>query len=333
MTLPADLPRLKSLSQRLGADSRRIQGPGGNTSVKDRDTMWIKASGTELADAERREIFVAVDLGRLRAAMAAGDPRADQPAEFARIHGGLRPSIETSLHAVFPQRVVLHAHCIDTLALVVRADGRERMAERLGALRHGFAPYVKPGATLAKAVAESGGVEAGVVALGSHGLIVAAETVDLAEDLFERVMAAVVATPAPFAAPDSAELARRGGKAYAPPPADHPLHGVALSPYRCQAALRGSLYPDHVIFCGIGATALGVGEIAAEGGPPFLLVPGVGALIARDASAGARALSRCLGDVLTRVPEGTQLTYLTQAQNAELIDWDAEKYRRALNAR
>ncbi len=332
MTLPADLPRLKDLSQRLGADPLRIQGPGGNTSVKERDTMWIKASGTELADAERREIFVAVDLEALQAAMAAGDPRADQPAEFARVHGGLRPSIETSLHAVFPQRVVVHAHCVDTLALAIRVDARERLAERLGGQRHGFTPYAKPGATLARAVAASGGVEAGVVVLGNHGLIVAGDTVEQAERLFDRVTAALVATPAPFAAPDMAELARRGGRLYAPPPVDHPLHGVALSPYRCQAALRGSLYPDHVIFCGVGATALGAGEIAAAGGPPFLLVPGVGALIARDASAGALALSRCLGDVLARVPQEAELIYLTPAENAELIDWDAEKYRRALNA-
>ena len=98
-----------------------------------------------------------------------------------------------------------------------------------------------------------------------------------------------------------------------------------------------------MIFCGVGATALPEGEAAdalvarfAAAGlakPPFLLVPGHGALIAKDASAGARALSRCLGDVLSRVPEGTPLTYLSQAQNAELIDWDAEKYRRALNVR
>ena len=138
-------------------------------------------------------------------------------------------------------------------------------------------------------------------------------------------------------------MERLGGEAYAPPPEDHPLHGVALSPLRLQAALRGSLYPDHVIFCGVGATALMDGETAdglaarfnAEGlaAPPLLLVPGCGALIARAAGAGARALARCLGDVLARAPEGATLVYLTHEQNAELIDWDAEKYRRALNVR
>ncbi|HXT08649.1 MAG TPA: class II aldolase/adducin family protein [Roseiarcus sp.] len=341
MSEPADLTRLKAVSADLGADPLRIQGPGGNTSIKEGARMWIKASGTELAEAERRDIFVVVDLDRMRAAMAAGAPEADQPAQFLLDRGGLRPSIETSLHAVFPQRVVLHAHCVDTLALAIRADARARFAERLRDLPHGFAPYVKPGATLAKAVQASGGVEAGVVVLGNHGLIVAADTVEAAAELFDRVTAALAAAPAAFPAPDMAALDEAGGAAYAPPPADHPLHGVALSPHRLQAALGGSLYPDHVIFCGVAATALAPGEsadtlvarLAAAGlaPPPLLLVPGRGALIARQATAGARALARCLGDVLARVPEGAPLSYLTDRQNAELIDWDAEKYRRALN--
>ena len=343
MSAPADLARLKAVSARIGADPLRIQGPGGNTSVKEGATMWIKASGTELADALRREIFVAVDLEAMRAAMDEDDADADQPALFAMARGGLRPSIETCLHAIFPQRVVLHAHCVDTIALAVRADARERFAERLAGTPHGFAPYTKPGATLARAVRASGGVEAGVVVLGNHGLIVAGDTVESAEALFNHVNDLLATTPAGHPAPDMAGLERAGGGAYAPPPPEHPLHGVALSPYRLKAALTGSLYPDHVIFCGVGATALGDGEtagdlvarFAAEGltAPPLLLFPGRGALIARDAGAGARALARCLGDVLARVPEGAPLVYLTPEQNAELIDWDAEKYRRALNVR
>jgi rhamnose utilization protein RhaD (predicted bifunctional aldolase and dehydrogenase) len=342
LTPPADLSSLRALSARLGADPLRIQGPGGNTSVKQGGAMWIKASGAELAEAERRDIFVNVDLERMRAALAADALEADQPALFAK-PGALRPSIETSLHAVFPQRVVLHAHCVDTVALAIRADARERIAERLGELAFGFVPYVKPGATLAKAVRRSGGVESGIVVLGNHGLIVAGDSVEAAAELFARVTQALAAAPAAFPEPDLEELTRLGGDSYAPPAADHPLHGVALSPWRCEAALAGSLYPDHVVFCGVGATALPEGETADAlvarfraarlAPPPFLLVPGRGALIANQASPGARALARCLGDVLARVPERAPLAYLTEQQIHELIDWDAEKYRRALNVR
>ena len=44
-------------------------------------------------------------------------------------------------------------------------------------------------------------------------------------------------------------------------------------------------------------------------------------------------MARCLGDVLARVGEDAIPRYLTDAEVVELTDWDAEKYRQALNAR
>ena len=339
---PVDLADLRAASARIGADPLLIQGPGGNTSIKQGEAMWIKASGTLLSEAQDRDIFVEVDLPPLDQAIARADPKADQPAAFARFPGGLRPSIETSLHAVFPHRVVLHVHCVNTLALAIREDARERLAERLGGFAWAFVPYAKPGAKLAAKTMAARKPATDVIVLGNHGLIVAGETVAEAVALLDAVVSALSAPPGKGAAPDTAALASRAGVSFAPASPDHPLHGVALSPARLAAATGGSLYPDHVIFCGPGATALPSGEtadaLAARFGaaglnlPPFLLVPGAGALIRRDASPGAVALTRCLGDVLSRVPEGAGLHYLSEAENRELIDWDAEKYRQALNA-
>ena len=43
-----------------------------------------------------------------------------------------------------------------------------------------------------------------------------------------------------------------------------------------------------------------------------------------------RLLALCLALVLERVPEDATLRYLTTEQEAELLDWDAEKYRQSL---
>ena len=40
----------------------------------------------------------------------------------------------------------------------------------------------------------------------------------------------------------------------------------------------------------------------------------------------------CLALVLERVPADATLHYLTAADEAELLDWDAEKYRQTLQA-
>ena len=60
-------PAFRALAAQLGQDPLRVQGPGGNTSIKSGNVMWIKASGTELADAETKPIFVAVDRNAAKA--------------------------------------------------------------------------------------------------------------------------------------------------------------------------------------------------------------------------------------------------------------------------
>jgi rhamnose utilization protein RhaD (predicted bifunctional aldolase and dehydrogenase) len=345
MTLPSppsDLNDLARLSARIGADPLLIQGAGGNTSVKDGRTMWIKASGTLLAEALSRDVFVPVDLLAMRASVASGEERADRPAEFALVRDGLRPSIETSLHAVFPQRVVVHAHCVNTLACAIRRDAQTVLSARLRAFDWAFVPYAKPGASLAASVLKVLGPGTDVVVLGNHGIIVAAESVAEADALLGRVVTALHAAPRKLAAGLSS-LAARAGDGFSPLPADHPLHTVAMVPSLTSAALAGSLYPDHVIFCGVGAIALEPDETPAQAvarctgrglpAPAFLLVPGAGALIRNGASEGAQALTRCLGDVLCRLADEAEVNTLTWAENAALLDWDAEKYRQTLDAR
>ncbi len=341
LTPPHDLPTLAVASARIGADPLLIQGAGGNTSIKDGAVMWIKASGTNLADALMQDVFVPCDLLAMRAAMASGEARADQPAEFALQKGGLRPSIETSLHAVFPQRVVVHVHCVNTLAFAIRPDAAKALASRLAGFDWGIVPYAKPGANLARQVQAVLGPRTDVVVLGNHGLIVAAETVPAAIALLERVVAALSVAPR-LARPNDGLGARQEGGFFALPD-DHPLHSVAILPDLLALATSGSLYPDHVIFCGVGATALLPGEVPSQAmvravaaglpAPVFLLVPETGALLHDEASVGARALVRCLGDVLTRVQQGSTVQTLTMAENAELLNWDAEKYRQSLNVR
>ncbi len=338
---PAMLGDLARFSAELGADRLLIQGAGGNTSVKDHHVMWIKASGTLLADALTRDIFVPCDLFAMRDALAAQDGRADQAGEFLMQEGGLRPSIEISLHAVFAQAVVVHVHCVNTIAVAIRADAQEILRDRLAGFNWAFVPYAKPGAQLARAVGAALGPATDVIVLGNHGLIVAAATVAGAKALLMRVVQAMSVVPR-SATPDLAALGARRGDGFEPLPVDHPLHCVAMYRDLVRAAEGGSLYPDHVLFCGIGAVAMSAEETpgmavarqiaAGKPKPPFLLVPNAGALIHDEASAGATALSCCQGDVLSRVPEAARLTYLTLAQNAELLDWDAEKYRLALDA-
>ena len=183
--------------------------------------------------------------------------------------------------------------------------------------------------------------EVNVIVLGNHGLIVAGESVDAVRTLQLAVHAALALDPVQIAGVDEAALTPYSNGAYGLPE-DPMLHQLALSEHRVAQVTKGSLYPDHVIFCGIAVTSLAPGQTTSDvedaarqaglPAPVCLIVPGAGLLLRKDANSGAKTMLRCLSDVIMRLPEGAELSYLTTAENLELLDWDAEKYRQALNA-
>ena len=54
--------KINHLCSQLGKDHLIVQGAGGNVSWKDKEILWIKASGTWLAQANEKNIFVPVNL-------------------------------------------------------------------------------------------------------------------------------------------------------------------------------------------------------------------------------------------------------------------------------
>ncbi|MDX8478401.1 class II aldolase/adducin family protein [Mesorhizobium sp. VK24D] len=336
-----ELAALRALSARIGGNPHLTQAAGGNTSLKAGDTLWIKASGTWLKDALSEDIMVPVAMVPLIEAVERRDPAADKPQAFAidaLNPRGLRPSIETTVHALMPRRVVLHVHCVDTISLAVQADCESEVARRLEGIAWAYVPYRRPGLPLAQGIAERLRPGIDVLILGNHGLVVAAETVAEAEHLLHRVRS-LLARPARAAAePDAAALTALAGDSGYRLPAEVEAHAVALDAASRRMAEAGSLYPDHVIFLGQGSVVARPGEqvddVTARLGvsPAAILFPGAGVLMRGDASSGADAMQRCLADVTARIDISARLNYLTAAENDELINWDAEQYRQKLNA-
>ena len=334
---------LRALSARLGSEPLQVQGAGGNTSLKAGGAMWIKASGTWLAEAATRDIMVPVDAERLLAAVERGDPDCENALDFVP-HGetdsALRPSIETTLHAVIPAPVVIHTHCVATIATAMRADAAAVTAAQLGDMGAIHVPYVKPGLALAQAILARLRADTRVVVLGNHGLIACGETCAEAEATLREASRRLEPVVAPQDGPapgldamlDAAHVAAPGAA----------VNALARHPARLAIAQRGSWYPDHVIFLGPAVAVAAPGETAAAASarvtadsgraPVLILLPGLGAAIRADASPGARALAQCLGDVMARADPAAPLVALTAAQEAELMDWDAEKYRQSLDA-
>jgi rhamnose utilization protein RhaD (predicted bifunctional aldolase and dehydrogenase)/NAD(P)-dependent dehydrogenase (short-subunit alcohol dehydrogenase family) len=151
------LDRLVHLSHLIGQDTRLVQPGGGNTSIKEGDTLLVKGSGTDLRTIGR-EGFTRLSLSRL-AALRQAESMSD--AEMMRfmatcmVSEGPAPSVETPLHALLPYRVIAHTHDVATMSLTnIRDAEAERLVAELFEGRLVYVPYVRPGFPLAREVGE-----------------------------------------------------------------------------------------------------------------------------------------------------------------------------------
>lgn len=335
---------LLDFSAKIGRDPAFVQAAGGNTSIKEGETLWIKASGTWLSQARERDIMVPVNLEPLLDALSKNDPICEKAEVFVpseRNPSGLRPSIETTVHAVLPWKIVIHVHCVETIARACQSDAEAVLSERLKGIPYVFIPYLRPGLPLAHKIEELREEDTCVLILGNHGLVVAADTVDEASRLLREMQERLKCDIREAPGADTHALTRLALNSQYQLPDDARLHSIASDPKNCQMAAGGNLYPDHVIFLGeklcVAAPnedALGIEEKYSSNGrglPPIVLFPGKGVLVKKDIPQGALALARCLADVVVRLPQEARLRYLTDQENAELLGWDAEKYRQQLN--
>lgn len=322
MTRPDILtPAFRALSARLGQDPLQVQGPGGNTSIKDGGVMWIKASGTELANAETQDIFVAVD--RAAALAEAQDRAGDGSCKSTVIDPdmALRPSIETTFHAAIDHAVVAHTHSIATITHAISPEGRAVLADKLAGLDAVEVPYAKPGLPLTRQILARIRPDTTVIVLHNHGLICCGATVD---DVSRRLadVETRLAMPPGTAAPARPATAPPDGFSWASE------SWIAQDPRAAELARSGSYYPDHVVFLG---PALAASD--HDGAPPAILVGTDGIALRDTATASQRAMLRCLSDVLSRLPSDWTAEAIGAEAEAGLLNWDAEKYRQALAER
>lgn len=325
----------------IGDDPMLVQGAGGNVSWKDGETLWIKASGTWLAHAAGKDIFVPVCLPPLRAAVDRGDFTVTPTVIGA---SPLRPSIETLLHVLMPHRVVVHIHAIEALAHLVRKDWHVSAGMLLGAsLQWTTVPYKKPGAELAAAVsaALAGTGGANVVFLQNHGVVIGGADVgevSATVAMLTRMMRTEIS-------PDNAEHAGPAaigplvvaGEQYVPIPDPEVQRLATDAGLFARLKTQWALYPDHVVFLGAAArtypdlAALHASPNQGEGLVELVFVAGVGVFARLGFTIAKQVQLRCYYDVLVRLQSDSSIGSLNDTEIAELLNWDAEQYRMNLS--
>ena len=186
-----NIAELIAVSRLYGSDKTFVIAGGGNTSFKDENHIWIKASGTSLETIDEYG-FVCLSREKLKIISSrtysrdATQREAEVKADLANAivsEGNNRPSVETSLHEIIDYPFVVHTHPTKVNALMCAKNG-SRACFKLFGDQTLFIPYTDPGYILFKKVEDeikdytSRFAKAPqIIFLQNHGIFVAANSV------------------------------------------------------------------------------------------------------------------------------------------------------------
>ncbi|WP_434751354.1 bifunctional aldolase/short-chain dehydrogenase [Paenibacillus amylolyticus] len=183
------LEQLVYRSNLIGTDRRVCNIYGGNTSAKttikdfrgrDVEVMYVKGSGSDLGSMEAKHFtgLALEDIGPLMERESMSDEEMVEYLGHCMIDAKHpRASIETLLHAFLPYKHVDHTHP-DAIISLCCADNGKELAREIYGDRFVWVPYVRPGFTLSKMIAESvfANPNAELVLMEKHGLVTWGET-------------------------------------------------------------------------------------------------------------------------------------------------------------
>ncbi len=199
------LKELVEISRFYGADPSFVIAGGGNTSYKNQQKIWIKASGVSLATIEESG-FVALSREKLKQISVKSystDSLIRENEVKADLHEAivspkeLRPSVETSLHEVIDYSYVVHTHPTKVNGLMCSMRAGEACKKLFGdkAL---FVEYTDPGYILFKKVAEDirkfseiNGFGPQIIFLENHGVFVGADTTEEIKVIYDDIMTTI----------------------------------------------------------------------------------------------------------------------------------------------
>lgn len=176
-------------SNLIGSDRAVCNWGGGNTSMKtiekdfrgrDIEVMWVKGSGSDLANMKAHN-FTGLRLDDILP-LIERDEMSDEDMVAYLSHCMIdskhpRASIETLLHAFLPFKHVDHTHP-DAIISICCADNGKQIAEEIFGDRYVWVPYIRPGFTLSKMIAEGvkNNPNAELVLMEKHGLVTWGDT-------------------------------------------------------------------------------------------------------------------------------------------------------------
>lgn len=191
---------LIAISRKFGQDSRFVIAGGGNTSYKDENRLWVKASGHALATITE-DGFAVLDRTLLNEMgekaynedTAIREEQVKNDLAVACVTKDRRPSVETSLHNCMGFAFVVHLHPTLVNGLMCSANAEAACGEIFPEAL--YIEYTDPGYTLFKKVYDrinaykaANGKEPQVIFLQNHGIFVGGDTNAEIEGIYSEIL-------------------------------------------------------------------------------------------------------------------------------------------------
>jgi rhamnose utilization protein RhaD (predicted bifunctional aldolase and dehydrogenase)/NAD(P)-dependent dehydrogenase (short-subunit alcohol dehydrogenase family) len=195
------IQELIEISQFYGRDSRFVIAGGGNTSYKNADKLWVKASGSSLATITE-DGFAVLDRDKLNVLSeriyshnsADREEQVKNDLAAATISKGKRPSVETSMHNAIDFAFVVHLHPTAVNGLMCAMNAESELKRLFGA-KALYIEYTDPGYVLFKKVEDAikafraeVGAEPSVIWLQNHGIFVGANSIEEIKYLYNKIL-------------------------------------------------------------------------------------------------------------------------------------------------
>ncbi len=348
------LNEITRLSHKFGSEDY-VRGGGGNTSVKNSKTIWIKPSGTVLSQLKPDD-FVALDRAKLGALYNADVP--ENPDDRESLVKDIlmqsvlpdskgRPSVESPLHDSLESRFVVHTHPTRVNGLTCSKQGKTAAKQLFPQAL--WVEYIDPGFTLCMQIRKhlqqyqnQYGKQPGIILLENHGIFVCSDQPNRIEQIYQEVVSSLQAiyskssppieliNPKPLPQNRLDKVKKTLQKILSPQRSTHVV-GVE----RFDAAL-GPISPDHIVYSKsylfIGEpTATGIKDFVQKWGyePAVIVwddgVYGLGATLKQAQLAlefaidGAQVIeyAKCFGGI----------QYLTDKARMFIENWEVENYR------
>ena len=196
-----EIENLVAVSQKYGSDPRFVIAGGGNTSYKNAEKLWVKASGFAMATITE-DGFAVLDRSLLNpmgekvysSDTAEREEQVKNDLAAACITKNRRPSVETSLHNAMSAAYIVHTHPTLVNGVMCSANAeatcKELFPEAL------YIEYTDPGYTLFKKVYDriqaykaQKGCEPSVIFLQNHGVFVGADSPEKIDEIYAGIVA------------------------------------------------------------------------------------------------------------------------------------------------